>query len=303
MPTTDAQDPALPQGPPSPPLYEIRRAGGNKGLGVFATQDIPRGTCVLRETHYFTVARNTDPTASATRKVVAVCEALVAQGIFRHRMPLLRNLKPRIDTRNDLIVRNAISLFLNNLMVNKGLPRHDLDYNIDYFVKLYAIFQNNGYRELWEGHLSDTYVFLDGSRINHDCSPSCSRWLDSATKQLTVYALKDIKAGDEITVAYIESPGLLAEERAWRLSDRYDIRRCACAMCRDRAVTDPLHSELSEKYWAASYILYPAELREEEDEDFHVAETPQEALECCLRTIELLEHPAMDLSGMTKYLT
>lgn len=298
------RNPARPRRRRPRPLYEIRPAGGDMGLGLFATQDISRGICVLRETHLFRVPAASNPSTvlSPMEKILAFCDALVEQGIFFGELGELSELTARAETLSDEGARKACRLFLTDFMIKKRLDPTRLASNVDFFVNLYAVFVNNRYRERWDGRWTDTYVFLTGSRINHNCSPNCIRWIDTATKELTIYAIKNIKAGDEITIAYVDSPGLLRSERDWRLVERYGVS-CACAMCRDWAVTDPLQRELSEKYWASMYLQYPEQLEDEDDEDFRVAASPQEALGCCMRAIELLEHPAMDLPGMTLYRT
>ena len=69
------------------------------------------------------------------------------------------------------------------------------------------------------------------SRINHECVPNCFAAWSAALGQQTVHALRDIVAGEEISIAYVG--GAEAGPRALRqrlLRDKYHFE-CVCGAC------------------------------------------------------------------------
>lgn len=71
-------------------------------------------------------------------------------------------------------------------------------------------------------------VFLNIARINHSCRPNAKHSWNKNTKQQTVYALRNISAGDEITVSYLN--GGVSKERQELLLQNFQFR-CACHVC------------------------------------------------------------------------
>jgi hypothetical protein len=66
------------------------------------------------------------------------------------------------------------------------------------------------------------------SRINHDCRPNTQHTWNSSIKQETIHAIRDIKAGEEITISYnLGGPRQLRRERM-KEEFKFD---CACSLC------------------------------------------------------------------------
>ena len=73
-------------------------------------------------------------------------------------------------------------------------------------------------------------VFLKASRINHSCCPNaCFAW-NRYLGRLTVHAMTDIRAGEDITVSY-ELPFVPLETRQARFREFYGFT-CDCSACR-----------------------------------------------------------------------
>ena len=88
-------------------------------------------------------------------------------------------------------------------------------------LKNQRIYCNNTYRD---------GLFLTASRMNHSCWPNVL--LSSADGLLgEVVALRDIPAGEEITVSYLRTSHLeTREERAAKLQDLWQFQ-CCCRLC------------------------------------------------------------------------
>jgi hypothetical protein len=91
---------------------------------------------------------------------------------------------------------------------------------------LLTIFRSNAY------NTGDDRIglFAQTARINHDCTPNAGTWWSERTERRVVYALRNIAAGEEITVSYIPLLKPRAERQA-RLA-QYGFQ-CGCDACSD----------------------------------------------------------------------
>jgi len=71
-------------------------------------------------------------------------------------------------------------------------------------------------------------VFANVSRINHSCRPNAKHTWNSILKKQTVYALRTIPEGEEITLSYLESGS--SAERQQTLKEAFNFT-CACEVC------------------------------------------------------------------------
>ncbi|TRM70310.1 hypothetical protein BD626DRAFT_390788 [Schizophyllum amplum] len=72
-------------------------------------------------------------------------------------------------------------------------------------------------------------IFMQASRINHSCSPNAKWEWDRKTLSLTLRAVRPIRAGEEITINYVDPAVPRAERRAsLRTTYHFD---CNCAAC------------------------------------------------------------------------
>lgn len=71
-------------------------------------------------------------------------------------------------------------------------------------------------------------IFANVSRINHSCRPNAKHSWNAILKKQTVYALRPIPAGEEITLSYL--PGGTSEERQEILKSHFRFD-CKCELC------------------------------------------------------------------------
>ncbi|ETS82058.1 hypothetical protein PFICI_07060 [Pestalotiopsis fici W106-1] len=72
-------------------------------------------------------------------------------------------------------------------------------------------------------------VFPEVSRMNHDCRPNAHYYWDPDTFTQNVFATRDILAGEEITITYVELL-LPRDDRLARLDETWHFP-CACTAC------------------------------------------------------------------------
>lgn len=74
-------------------------------------------------------------------------------------------------------------------------------------------------------------VFWLGSRINHSCLPSLNFSFNLALQQETFHAIRDIKAGEELTIMYINGTNRTNHQRRAE-SAKWGFL-CSCPACED----------------------------------------------------------------------
>lgn len=72
-------------------------------------------------------------------------------------------------------------------------------------------------------------VFLLGSRINHSCIPNIHFANNSVLEQETFHAVRDIMAGEELTITYISGTNHTRSQRQAEL-DKWGFQ-CTCPAC------------------------------------------------------------------------
>lgn len=92
-------------------------------------------------------------------------------------------------------------------------------------VIIMAIHRVNAY-----GASDGSVICLEASRINHSCVPNVQHNWNSRLGALTIHAVRDIAAGEELLTAYIE-PCRTADHRRQALN-RYGFK-CSCTACED----------------------------------------------------------------------
>ena len=142
-------------------LYIIKESPG-KGLGMFATTKIRKGTRILAEKPFFTLAKSPELSWSDPYAQNDKSEAF-------DRLPTSKRLK----------------------YMQLHCPKRT-DCSV-----LVSIYEANCY-EMGSGDC----VCSETSRINHSCIPNAHYSWNDNIRRLTVHAVKDIPKGEEITVSY-----------------------------------------------------------------------------------------------------
>ena len=142
-------------------LYIIKSSPG-KGLGMFATKDIEKGTRILAEKPFFSLTE---------RPVVSLFDPYAPSDISE-----------AFDRLSAKDKRKYVGLHCPER------PGCSI---------ILSIYEANCF-EMESG----TCICLDASRINHSCVPNAHYSWNSNIKRETLHAVKDIREGEEITVGY-----------------------------------------------------------------------------------------------------
>lgn len=179
---------------PTPPAFYVADAG-IKGAGMFARRDIPAGGLILVDRPIAVVTSNVD--APWKREAFDALLPRISQ-ISRDRLLALANCKP-----------------LSECPVVEGIALTNAS-QIDLPVPLLAAPQEYG------------GIFPDVSRANHSCGLNSAVKWDPASFSVCMYALRPVRAGEEIHNQYIDVLAPRDERRAQLAC--YDFE-CMCTHC------------------------------------------------------------------------
>ncbi|KAG6910419.1 hypothetical protein DXG01_010774 [Tephrocybe rancida] len=192
------------------PCFEIRPAGADKGLGMFATRHISTGSLILVDHPAILTPAKVPLTQNARSSAYrSLFEALPQPR--RDELRTMTNCRSpeECETMEEGISRT------NGTAVELGLPD-----DIDVEAREYGA------------------VFLTINRSNHSCGPNAAHKWDLASFSSSLYALRPIVPGEEITMIYTDVTQPRHTRRAHLLS-HYGFT-CQCPFC-------ALHSPLSEE--------------------------------------------------------
>lgn len=181
---------------------EVRDAVG-KGLGIFARAAIPRGTRVLTESPLLRAI-------TLSNHGVDVQTAFDNLSLHEQQAYLCLHGHASETLKND-----------NNWAVLPSLDR-----------KVLAIYAANRWGR---------DVFRLASRFNHCCIPNIHNAYNPTIRKETFHSIRDIEAGEELTVSYL--PGMCARaERQERLK-QWGFQ-CTCVACQDTPKGKMLEKQL-----------------------------------------------------------
>ncbi|KAG6089727.1 hypothetical protein E4U30_008316 [Claviceps sp. LM220 group G6] len=173
-------------------MYSLQDIPG-KGKGLVATREIPKGTRILSE----------QPLITLPIKVPA------------EKVP-------------DLLSRQWESLNIDQRTAYLSLHNNVANVSKNDRPQLVSIFYTNCREYGREDRLA---IFMEASRINHDCESNTEGEWNPNIKRHTVHAIKDIHAGEEITLCYAG-----AGYHDTRASEKKSFQRdhkfvCSCHTC------------------------------------------------------------------------
>lgn len=198
--------------------FEVRIAS-HKGLGLFATQSIKRGTRLLAEEPLIVVSEQQD--------VTHIWKELKKLTPEQHNAMSALHYEPStLDTR-------LAAKIQSRLTTRQQYSGRSLHAAVEDEKKLHAIFESNAL-PMGRDSKNKRGLFLKASRINHSCTPNVHVDYNPTISMLTVHATRDINENEELHYSYIphicKSPAQRDKGlRFWRFS-------CDCAACEGRAV-------------------------------------------------------------------
>lgn len=109
-------------------------------------------------------------------------------------------------------------------------------------VKVQDIVKANTF-QLLLGAVNHLAIFPETSRLNHDCAPNAQYVIDAEMLTHTVHTTRDVRKGEEITIAYT-SPLEKADVRREHMREGFGFE-CTCARCTDIASSDAILGEIN----------------------------------------------------------
>lgn len=180
---------------PVPPYHEVEIVG--KDIGLVATRAIQAGELIMART----------PAIMVNEKAI---QALGRKAV------------------SELLIRAVEELPSQHRESLLNLSTHSTP--SDYGDKLYRILQTNSFRTGYHDGNNPFYsLFTEVSRLNHDCRPTCAYYFDHTDFRHKVLAVRDIAAGEELTIAYYD-PLQPRSVRQEKLQHEWGFQ-CSCARC------------------------------------------------------------------------
>ncbi|KAK8135576.1 SET domain-containing protein [Apiospora sp. TS-2023a] len=254
------------------------------GFGVFATQDIPKGALIAVESAVLSI-----PAVSDEEAAPEFCAAL-------HQLPKAKLERLQSLSLDPLAwkavsgdnVRSRIWQWCeDNIASNRGHQRtshHELSKIVDLTCRCYGIFLTNN---LETGGESGRGVYPFFSRMNHSCRPDIFEFFDTKTKELSLRAIHDIKAGDQIHSTYVD---LLQPRKKRQKTLAAWGFHCQCTAC-----ANPAFDALSDRAvelddMLEEYLFYHDDFSSDTDDDHEpFLKGPDEALGVAQDLIQILK--------------
>jgi hypothetical protein len=173
--------------------FKIQQIPG-KGNGLVATHDFIRGMKVIAETPLLSMS-NADDQAFTDEKIETLARY---QGVSDEDWQIFRDFYTRFAPG---VMSDLCGRFLSGSFTSKNM------------------------------HGSETgMVFLNISRITHSCSPNCVYSFNNDKNEGRLYAIKNIKGGEEITISYGAGMSVPLNQRRAQLQLERGFD-CLCELC------------------------------------------------------------------------
>ena len=206
----------LPPPPSASQLFELRKTA-TKGLALFATAPIPRGTLIICEQPLIRVTGESLHSVWGPYCRLSNAQKAAFDSLHGYQA---KNLDFEQASRRSLIDPN-----------DDSLDDEDIEELVADHVRVMSIFSVNNFRI----PPFDLGVFATASRLNHSCVPNVHHSFNPSLKSTTIYAVKDVQPGEELCATYLggEAHYFVRSQRIEILRSRYGFT-CDCAACTDR---------------------------------------------------------------------
>ncbi|KAI1813413.1 SET domain-containing protein [Poronia punctata] len=192
--------------------WELKPAGENKGLGLFATRDVKAGEVVLSDWTPILINNRTLTTE--------------INDIIRRYRNMQEDIQKSWRELSLYEHPGRVAKIVKRLRRWQGPDGSKLDEEeLDLVLRLVLIYYSNGF----EAKPNVSGVFLDASRFNHSCDPNV--WYETNTRygRWIGRASRNIKKGEEFTVVYLPCHASREEKQAeTRETWGFD---CDCPKC------------------------------------------------------------------------
>ncbi|CCE29284.1 uncharacterized protein CPUR_02977 [Claviceps purpurea 20.1] len=214
-------------------MYVLQDIPG-KGKGLVATRNIPRGTRILSEQPLITLPTDINSEKGGR----SIRRQLKALSVDKRRAFLLLHNAHQFDYmdydnmyysyESDDAYESDYSDDIIDMYENYIRNKDATDILDDDWEQCIGIFSTN-VLSMNEGNRKQGGIFLEACRINYDCDNNVMHYWNDETKRQTVHAIRDINAGEELTMSYLVF--LLNRESRQRLIKLSSDFTCFCRLC------------------------------------------------------------------------
>ncbi|KAF2432604.1 SET domain-containing protein [Tothia fuscella] len=197
-------------------MYEVRSAGA-KGLGVFATSKILRGTRIFSERPTLTITAKQDIDSgdiyTVFRSLSAVDQASILQLSAHVTSPFLR-------------WTHVLWYTTKELFTSFSIPRVA---SIRQHKSVLSIFRTNSFAIGGKSTIQQA-IFARIARLNHSCVPNCQGNFDESRLCFNIHSTRDIEPQEELNISYLPEHGATHASRQANLTPAYGFE-CECPAC------------------------------------------------------------------------
>ncbi|KAI1136892.1 SET domain-containing protein [Hypoxylon sp. FL0543] len=228
-------------------MYETRPSAG-KGLGTFTSRIIQEGACIMTEEAILSLTKKEHKARNAVWFVSL-------KGKFNQLSQQGQATYLALSYRPDVVDEAIVPTLKDFLTEDEGIKDAEvLQVELELLRKIMAIYLSNRTSMGDHGELGFG-IFPKFSRINHSCVPNATFVFNPETERVDVYALKEIKSDEEITVAYFDIVAPSSERRETLESFGFT---CTCAACEgpEQEIRDSRRQRLSEMLRILKAYMY-----------------------------------------------
>ncbi|XMA13710.1 hypothetical protein WAI453_006501 [Rhynchosporium graminicola] len=187
---------------------EVRDTNG-KGMGTFATRTIASGTRIIAEAGLLQIDRKTSDAATIVQAFESLSSSRQSAYLSLHEFAC--------DSFIRAAERELGQYWENTPKIHR---------------RVLGIWAANSFGD----------VFLLGSRINHSCIPNVNFAYNSTLGKQTFHAVREIAAGEELTIMYNQGTNLLRNQRQTELREWGFT--CGCPACEDMSKGEERRADL-----------------------------------------------------------
>ncbi|KAI2602813.1 SET domain-containing protein [Hypoxylon sp. NC1633] len=271
-------------------MIEIRKLSSSIGEAAFATMDIRRGTRLAAEVPLLMMP----PNMPNDEEISEICKA--AFGLSDCQRTQLAEISCHLSMAESLKSESHISREVWSFYrarrwrdgKGKCIQGRRLQKTIRKMVNLYAVYLTTNV-QLGPGGKYGSGIFSLYSRISHSCTPNIHNSWNQTLKRLTLHAIHDIKAGDQLFGDYVGNVCRTRQQRAVSLARVWGIT-CTCVAC-----TDPKIDQLRHRMLIIDQALAAYECGVSKEPDFAIIHkipsilTAEQALEAAEELMRLLK--------------
>ncbi|RFU32455.1 hypothetical protein B7463_g3890, partial [Scytalidium lignicola] len=216
-------------------VYTNASFGHGRGISIFTTPEIAAQFAELPPFHDAAVLEDTNKnsglwytTQLPSKGVGMLAKKVLKRGdlITAYTPALLVYIDERMSTPDrEKYLRVAINQ-LPPATRDAYLSLSTIYGNVDMIVQ--DVLKANTFEMEIGGHMH-LAIFPEPARINHECTPNSQYTIDSTHLTHSVYAARQIEAGEEITIPYT-SPFQPHSSRQAHLQEAFHFT-CACSLC------------------------------------------------------------------------